>query len=186
MSSRFEVVKDYSGMRFGRLLVIARNGSSRHGGNAIWSCLCDCGISKDVLSTSLRLRDTQSCGCLQRELMSQRRTTHGHSVGGTTRTYNSWASMVARCSNQNYYQYGNYGGRGITVTHEWLKFERFLSDMGERPAGRTLGRSNNELGYSAANCRWATPKEQANNTRPRKDRVKHLMATVHGIHVREI
>jgi hypothetical protein len=36
--------------------------------------------------------------------------------------------------------------------------------MGERPSGMTLDRMNGNLGYEPSNCRWATPKEQGNNT----------------------
>ncbi len=165
---------DYSGKRFGRLVVVGEAGRSPHGGNMIWRCHCDCGNSTDVLSTSLRLGDTQSCGCLQSDLASARMTKHGHAQHGTSRTYNSWASMVQRCTNPNYYQYKNYAGRGITVCAEWAdNFQQFLSDMGERPPGTSLDRfPNNDGNYEPGNCRWATPKEQSNNRRPYRPRRK--------------
>ncbi len=56
-------------------------------------------------------------------------------------------------------------GRGIKICDRWSNFENFLADMGERPQGTTLDRTNNDLGYGPDNCCWRTPREQANNRR---------------------
>jgi hypothetical protein len=80
-----------------------------------------------------------------------------------TPTYVSWASIAPRCGNPNHPAYPRYGGRGITVCERWASFENFLADMGERPAGLSLDRIDNNGNYEPGNCRWATPKEQSSN-----------------------
>lgn len=80
-----------------------------------------------------------------------------------------WAGMKRRCSNPNVLDYQNYGARGISVSEEWKSFKNFLKDMGESyRAGLSLDRINNEGNYCKENCRWATSKEQRNNTRANK------------------
>jgi hypothetical protein len=63
---------------------------------------------------------------------------------------------------------------GVDIDPKWMKFENFLADMGERPAGRTIDRKDNAVGYWKDNCRWATSTEQTRNRRYTR------MATVGG------
>jgi hypothetical protein len=82
--------------------------------------------------------------------------------------YATWKSMVARC-HKDTNNSKNYKKRGITVCIEWRKdFYKFYEDMGKRPEGTSLDRVDNNKGYCKANCRWATPYEQANNKRNNK------------------
>ena len=92
--------------------------------------------------------------------------------------YHTWIGMKQRCLNPNHKNYHQYGGRGITVCEQWMTWEGFCNDMGERPEGKTLDRIEGSKGYYPENCRWATKEEQIANRRRQK---MPAVSEMHGI-----
>lgn len=148
--------KERIGLRYGRLLVIDK--LYIRGLGTGWKCQCDCGKEIYAAGHNLDSGNTASCGCLAIEV----RTTHGKTK---SRAYVIWKAMHQRCGNPKAMGYQNYGGRGIKICDEWQTFEPFFADMGDPPDGHSLERVDNNGNYQKSNCRWASYKEQLNNTR---------------------
>lgn len=134
----------------------------RQNKSIVWLCFCNCGKTRFVKANNLKGGLTSSCGCAK-----NKPRIHGHASGGEpSPTYKTWGHMKQRCLNPKTIQYGDYGGRGITICDRWVhSFENFLVDMGLKPDGKSLDRINVQGNYEPSNCQWASISDQQKNKR---------------------
>jgi len=155
-------VRDVSGLRFGKLLVVGFSHMQSH--KSMWNCKCDCGGLSIVSVSNLHTGHTTSCGCSRVEFGKTSRT-HGMRH---TKAYSVWTNMITRCSNPNVKCFKNYGGRGINVCERWKVFDNFIADMGTPASGMQLERIDNSKGYEPGNCKWETASRNCRNKRTNK------------------
>lgn len=129
-----------------------------------WSCVCECGVSKDVHKSHLYSGASKCCGCVGDAKVTERNQKHDLSY---TSEHSSWKRIKQRCYNINSPDYKDYGAVGILVDEVWRNsFEQFYKDMGPKPEDGqrwSVGRVDNSKGYAPDNCRWETDEQQARN-----------------------
>ncbi len=147
---------DLCGKVFGRLTVLHKVDTT---GRTRWKCACSCGVEKNVAQQELMQGDSTSCGCVRKEQVAARNSTHG---GAGTYTWGKWRGMLRRIKDTDKDRNKCY--KGVTVQEEWKDYSNFLADLGECPQGYSLERKDNNKGYSKDNCKWVPLAEQAANT----------------------
>lgn len=124
-----------------------------------WLVRCDCGTEKTLRADAITCGRSISCGCI-RPLGITART------AGLKRTYQSWRSMVLRCTDPKDDAFQHYGARGIVVCSRWQEsYQNFLIDMGECPENYSIERIEVNGNYEPNNCIWIHKKRQAANRR---------------------
>lgn len=164
---------DLTSQKFGRLTVLNRAENNKFN-QVCWKCQCACGNIAIVPSQPLRKKEATSCGCLQKENLIKRITTHNMSHSPE---YAVWGRMVQRCVNPKNKRFKHYGGRGIKVCKEWRdSFLAFYEHVGQRPYKKaSIDRINNEGDYCPGNVRWTDIVTQNNNNR------RNYYITIKGI-----
>lgn len=158
-------MRDLAGSIVGRLTVI-RLASGNTAMNARWIARCSCGTEKEFSYFSLAYGRSKSCGCLRKEVSSERARKHGMA---RTKEWTAWLNMKQRVTNPKDISYARYKARGITIFEPWINsFEEFFAEIGPAPSSVggerfSVYRINNDLGYEPGNVRWASHRTQANN-----------------------
>lgn len=159
MSKRFskEYLNSLIGKKFNMLSIISYKKKGKNNCN-YFICLCDCGKTTEIRANHLFNDNQISCGCI--------RTKYKDSKIGYT-IYDTWNRMMHRCYDIKHHKYPRYGARGIIVCDEWkndyYSFYNWSINNGFK-LGLSIDRINNDGNYEPSNCRWATRKQQMNNT----------------------
>lgn len=132
-------------------------------------CECKCGKIKEVYYYSVTSGDSQSCGCLYKDLngiKTRFKPIHGLT---NTRIYKIWQGIYARCycpSKKN----SKYQKKQIRICEEWHDFQNFYNwsianGYDEKaPRGKcTIERIDNDGDYCPENCVWETMSTQQRN-----------------------
>lgn len=148
--------------KHGRLTLMYNKVGKTSDGRLLGLWRCDCGADVYAATSRVRKGCPRSCGCLVIDTVRRISTKHGKKGSPE---YSSWQSMIDRCCNKKSKDFMRYGAKGVTVSDKWRRsFEAFFAHVGPRPDGTSLDRIDTRFGYAPGNCRWSTPKEQAENT----------------------
>ena len=139
-------LKDLTGQRFGRLVVIERaenfilpSGQPQ----TAWLCRCDCGNILKTRSLSLTTGTTKSCGCLAKELRVARMKKYNtydlsgeYGIGYTSKGEEFYFDLEDYDKIKDYCWYINCDGYVVTTineTHSAIKMHRIVMNILDSP-----------------------------------------------------
>ncbi len=160
--------RDITNTVFGRLTAKERLGVNKHK-QSVWRCDCSCGNSVSVVIGGLVTGNTKSCGCYAEEVLLTSSKTHGLCYSPE---YSNWCDMRKRCS-PNSSDNQDYAARGINVHEDFNNsFVMWLDEIGRKPTDGqrwSVGRKDNNLGYTYGNLQWEVDTQQARNHSKQKN-----------------
>ena len=162
--------------RYGRWVVTGEL-DMRDPGHRVAPAGATAGPSGDVLAFALRQRQDAKLRVPQAragghagrpDALGRRRT-----VAANDPLYRLWIRIKRRCYDTKAHNYRWYGAVGVTMWEPWLNdagaFIAYIeAELGPRPSPKhSIDRIDPFGNYEPGKLRWATPVEQARNTRRR-------------------
>jgi hypothetical protein len=107
-------IKDITGKKFSRITVLKFDHLDLHH-CAYWKCKCKCGIEFVVRGDSLKNKDTRSCGCLMKEIVSK----IGKKTGGLNKK-KIMKNLLAKKMSQEVLNFDLTCDSGCLILNEYL------------------------------------------------------------------
>jgi len=146
-------IKDLTGQRFGRLLVVSKTKYLPGRGEANWLCQCDCGNTSTVVGKSLRNGYTKSCGCIRFEKCYK---------GYRSLSGDQWHRIIKGAKIRNlefsieikdaWKQYEKQNQRCALTGIEIKLVSNYSTNRKDNTA--SLDRIDNNIGYTIDNIQW--------------------------------
>jgi hypothetical protein len=144
------VVPDLTGERFGRCVVVCKESpiGARH---TKWKIQCDCGNSNIVYGPHLLNGHTKSCGCLQKEMTSNRQKLKPYEFLFNLLKRNAQSTGIE--GNLTYDEFVKF--TSMETCHycgDKITWNSHRQRKGNYSSAYHLDRKNNSLGYTKDNC----------------------------------
>lgn len=150
--------RDIIGKEFGKLKVIKRHSTTRNG-HIRYTCICDCGRTKNVLATHLRQGNSKTCGACS----VPKGDKHASWTGVGDMSGDFWYNHVVRSANGD-----KRRSIPLTLTKEeaWDLFlkqdkkcaltglELHFPEKNHMPYTASLDRIDSSKGYTISNVQW--------------------------------